>query len=236
MSTSASSLPSDSLMIAPWRIVLGYAVMLVVAIGLLLIVLTYGEKLTAGVGAAAELAESSSGHIEKNLVLYHVLVALVAILLLGRWLGKLFVHFGQPRVIGEMVAGIMLGPSLLGRVWPEAMHFILPTESDMPCLGIIAQIGVILYMFLVGLELNAGLLKSRAHATVAISHASIAGAISAGRDPGAVAVSATWRPRTCRSPASPCSWASRCRSPRFPCWRAFLPIAAWKTPSSASWR
>jgi len=95
---------------------------------------------------------------------------------LGRWLGKLFVYFGQPRVIGEMVAGIMLGPSLLGRIWPEAMHFIFPTGSPTdirPALGIIAQIGVILYMFLVGLELNAELIRSRAHATIAISHASI---------------------------------------------------------------
>ena len=62
-------------------------------------------------------------------VLYHVLVALVAILLLGRWLGKLFVHFGQPRVIGEMVAGIMLGPSLLGPRLARCDAFlILPIE------------------------------------------------------------------------------------------------------------
>src|SRR3972149_6730836 len=66
-----------------------------------------------------------------------------AILLLGRWLGKAFVHFGQPRVIGEMVAGIMLGPSLLGWISPEAMNFVLPREVG-PYLGIIAQIGVIL--------------------------------------------------------------------------------------------
>jgi Kef-type K+ transport system membrane component KefB len=105
-------------------------------------------------------------------VLYHVLVALVSILLLGRWLGKLFVHFGQPRVIGEIVAGIALGPSLLGRVWPQATDFILPADVG-PFLGIIAQVGIILYMFLVGLELNAGLLRSRAHATIAISHTSI---------------------------------------------------------------
>ena len=65
-------------------------------------------------GPRRRLPPLGGSHIEKSLVLYHVLVALVAILLLGRWLGKLFVHFGQPRVIGEMVAGIMLGPSLLG--------------------------------------------------------------------------------------------------------------------------
>jgi Kef-type K+ transport system membrane component KefB len=136
-----------------------------------LLVLAYGRQLspaTSGTGrtvGAAAVAHSSY-------VLYHVLVALVSILLLGRWLGKLFVHFGQPRVIGEIVAGIALGPSLLGRIWPDAMHFILPADVG-PFLGIIAQIGIILYMFLVGLELNAGLLRSRAHATIAISHTSI---------------------------------------------------------------
>jgi Kef-type K+ transport system membrane component KefB len=173
MSTSVSSDRSGPFMAGTWRIVLGYVVTLAVAIGLLLWVLSYGENLTA---AASATPAVGAAHLDKSMVLYHVLVALVAILLLGRWLGKLFVHFGQPRVIGEMVAGIMLGPSLLGRIWPDAMHFILPASGPndirLP-LSIIAQIGVILYMFLVGLELNAGLIRSRAHATVAISHTSI---------------------------------------------------------------
>jgi Kef-type K+ transport system membrane component KefB len=102
----------------------------------------------------------------------HVLLALLAIIVAGRLLGQVFRKFGQPRVIGEMVAGIALGPSLLGRISPEAMDFVLPA-SVAPNLGIVAQIGVILYMFLVGLELNAGLLKHHAHSTIAISHASI---------------------------------------------------------------
>ncbi len=105
-------------------------------------------------------------------VLYHILFALTAITVLGRLLGKLCQHFGQPRVIGEIVAGIALGPSLLGQVWPDAMNFVLPQEVG-PYLEIIAQIGVLLYMFLIGLELNAGLLALAAHATVVISHASM---------------------------------------------------------------
>jgi Kef-type K+ transport system membrane component KefB len=152
-------------------VVLGYALTVVVTIGLLLLVLAYGRQLTADVPSAAH-ALTSSAATHSSYVLYHVLVALVSILLLGRWLGKLFVHFGQPRVIGEIVAGIALGPSLLGRVWPQATDFILPADVG-PFLGIIAQVGIILYMFLVGLELNAGLLRSRAHATIAISHTSI---------------------------------------------------------------
>jgi Kef-type K+ transport system membrane component KefB len=172
MSSNASSLASSPHTSATWRIVLAYALMLAIAGGLLWLILHYGSRELSPAATESAAVATPLGGAAKIDVLYHVLLALVSILLLGRWLGKLFVHFGQPRVIGEMVAGIMLGPSLLGRIWPEAMHFILPLEVR-PYLGIIAQIGVILYMFLVGLELNAGLLRSRAHATVAISHASI---------------------------------------------------------------
>jgi len=171
MSSNVTSYTTHPHATSTWRVVLGYVLTVAVAIGLLLLVLAYGRHLspaTSGVGRAVGSGEV----IQSSHVLYHVLVALAAILLLGRWLGKLFAHFGQPRVIGEIVAGIALGPSLLGQIWPEAMHFILPTDVG-PFLGIIAQIGIILYMFLVGLELNAGLLRSRAHATIAISHTSI---------------------------------------------------------------
>lgn len=155
---------------AGWRLWLGYAAMLVVAAGVFFAVRAQGLRLEApgatraSVGAAAPAAGAHA--------MLHVLTALLAIILLGRWLGQAFRHFGQPRVIGEMVAGIALGPSLLGRISPAAMELVLPEEVG-PHLGIIAQLGVILYMFLVGLELNAGLLRAHAHATVAISHASI---------------------------------------------------------------
>ncbi|HYO24336.1 MAG TPA: cation:proton antiporter [Lacipirellulaceae bacterium] len=151
-----------------WKLGLAYALMITLSAGFYLLVRRYGESL----GSQAGEAKAPAAIAAHNDVLLHVLLALVAIILLGRWLGKAFVYFGQPRVIGEMVAGIVLGPSLLGRIWPEAGAYILP-QSVAPALGIIAQIGVILYMFLVGLELNGDSLRSRAHATVAISHASI---------------------------------------------------------------
>jgi Kef-type K+ transport system membrane component KefB len=170
MSSSASSYPARTQAPSTWRLTVGYALMILVAVGLFLLVRHYGEQLKP----VADATEASAAPVaaSKADVLRHVLGALVAILLLGRWLGKLLVHFGQPRVIGEIVAGILLGPSLLGWISPAAMDFVLPTEVG-PYLGIIAQIGVILYMFLVGLDFNAELLRSRAHATVAISHASI---------------------------------------------------------------
>ncbi len=101
--------------------------------------------------------------------LAHVLIALTAVILLGRLLGILFKRLRQPPVIGEVVAGILLGPSLLGK---EVSGWILPA-SVAPYLAVVAQLGVILYMFLVGLELNGETLRRRAKATLAISHASI---------------------------------------------------------------
>jgi Kef-type K+ transport system membrane component KefB len=150
-----------------------YALVAVVFIGLIWAVLSYGQSLAPAVTTASAEAASKPGAPAHGLSpLYHVLLALVSILLLGRWMGKIFNYFGQPRVIGEMVAGIMLGPSLLGWIWPTAQHFVLPASAA-PYLKIIADIGVILYMFLVGLELNAGLLRAKAHTTIAISHTSI---------------------------------------------------------------
>jgi Kef-type K+ transport system membrane component KefB len=102
----------------------------------------------------------------------HVLVALVVVISAARVFGALFKFIQQPPVIGEVIAGICLGPSLLGRFAPGAMHFVLP-PSVAPFLSVIAQVGVVLFMFLVGLELDTARLRERTRATIAISHASI---------------------------------------------------------------
>jgi Kef-type K+ transport system membrane component KefB len=102
----------------------------------------------------------------------HVLLALVVILLSARGLGVVFQRFNQPPVVGEMIAGILLGPSLLGKILPHTFNFLFPDQMT-PYLSVIANIGVILYMFLVGVELNTSLLRQRTHASVATSHASI---------------------------------------------------------------
>src|SRR5438067_5802579 len=147
-----------------------YAAMLLAAAGLFYVIDVAGDRLEAPDPVAMERHEIVSGGKPDALV--HVLIALTAVVAVGRLLGWLFQHLGQPPVIGEVVGGIALGPSLLGQVWPAAAEFVLP-PSVAPYLGVIAQLGVILYMFLVGLELNPRLLRERAQATVAISHASI---------------------------------------------------------------
>ena len=103
-------------------------------------------------------------------MLSQLLLALALVIALGQVIGRLFRRIGQPPVIGEVIAGIVLGPSFLGSIWPHAYAFVLPA-SVAPLLGAVAQLGVILYMFLVGLELNPARLRHRLGATVAISTA-----------------------------------------------------------------
>lgn len=155
-----------------WRLAAGYSLMLLAAVGLFFVIRWFGEEAASTIAGSSPNVATASSLKPKAETLPHVLGALVAIIVTGRLLGSVFQRIGQPRVIGEVVAGILLGPSFLGRVSPDAMGFVLPL-SVAPFLGLIAQLGVILYMFLVGLELNAELLRSKAHATVAISHASI---------------------------------------------------------------
>jgi Kef-type K+ transport system membrane component KefB len=145
---------------------------LAAAVGLVLLIRDRGEALPAPQADSAARPVGSQGSPAGD-ALPHVLLALATVLLVGRLLGRAFVSVGQPPVIGEVVAGICLGPSLLGRVAPRAMEFLLP-PAVAPYLGVIAQLGAILYMFLVGLELNTERLRGRAHAAVAVAQASIA--------------------------------------------------------------
>ncbi|HVR09354.1 MAG TPA: cation:proton antiporter [Thermoanaerobaculia bacterium] len=121
----------------------------------------------AAVGGSSAAASRGAGD-----ALQHVLLALAVILVAARLAGLVFRRLGQPRVVGEVLAGILLGPSLLGRISPPALAFLLP-PAVAPYLGIISQVGIILFMFLVGVELDPGLMRNRTQATVAISHASI---------------------------------------------------------------
>lgn len=168
MTNDLSTYRTDQFHNSTLKLAIGYAVMLGGTILLFLVVRHFGEALASPEAAVTHAKEV---HSQPHAIL-HVLIALASIIIAGNLLGRVCRKFGQPQVIGEMMAGIMLGPSLLGRISPEAMQFILPAEVG-PFLGIIAQIGIILYMFMIGLELNAGLLRSHAHSTVAISHASI---------------------------------------------------------------
>jgi Kef-type K+ transport system membrane component KefB/nucleotide-binding universal stress UspA family protein len=101
-----------------------------------------------------------------------LLVQATVIIAVSRLLGWALRRIGQPMVIAEVVAGIILGPSLLGLFWPEVMQRIFPAGS-LGNLGILSQVGLVFFMFLIGLELDSGLLRGRGRASVIISHASI---------------------------------------------------------------
>jgi Kef-type K+ transport system membrane component KefB len=97
---------------------------------------------------------------------------LIIIIFAARLAGVLVAKFRQPAVIGEMIAGILLGPSLLGAVWPDAFHFVFPAPS-LGSLRLFSQIGVCLFMFVVGMELDLAELKRQAKTAALISQMSI---------------------------------------------------------------
>ena len=110
-------------------------------------------------------------HLEFNS--FTVLLAQIgAVLVASRLLGVVARWLGQPLVIAEMAAGIALGPSVLGGLWPQGAHWLFPSES-LPVLKALSQVGLLLFMFLVGLELDPKILRGRACSSFAISHASI---------------------------------------------------------------
>lgn len=101
-----------------------------------------------------------------------LLLQIVTIIFTARTFGFIFNKIGQPTVIGEILAGIFLGPSLLGGWVPEFSTFLFPKES-LGNLQLLSQIGLVLFMFVVGMELDLNLLKNKAKDAVVISHASI---------------------------------------------------------------
>ena len=147
-----------------------YGCMIGVAAVVFLVIRSAGDSLAAPAGVGAPLAAVAGQSIN---TLFHALLALAVIVVTARVVGELFGLMGQPAVIGEVIGGIMLGPSLLGRVAPDMYAQLLPA-SVTPFLGIHAQLGVILYLFLVGLELDLeSVIRKSGHTTLAISHASI---------------------------------------------------------------
>jgi Kef-type K+ transport system membrane component KefB len=148
-----------------------YAAMLAVSAGAFLVIRFFGRSLVA----PETLVFRDSSHAAAppaNIALAQMLLALIVIIIVARTLGSVFHLIGQPRVIGEMIAGILLGPSLLGRVAPGISAYVFPA-AIVPFLSLIAQIGVILYMFIVGIQLDMKLLRQRLGTSIAISQASM---------------------------------------------------------------
>ncbi|GEO11845.1 cation:proton antiporter [Segetibacter aerophilus] len=101
-----------------------------------------------------------------------LLFQIITIILVARSFGFLSKKIKQPTVVGEIIAGIFLGPSVVGLFFPGVSEFLFPVKS-LANLQFLSQIGLILFMFVIGMELDLNVLKNKAKDAVVISHASI---------------------------------------------------------------
>lgn len=146
-----------------------YAGLLVLAVVAYLVVREQGRSIRPSLPPAGARSETHA----HGVTFARLLLTLAAVTLAARVVGGAFRRWlGQPPVIGEILTGLMLGPSLLGALWPEAQAFVLPAEVA-PHLSTIANLGVVLFMLLVGMEIELAEMRRSSLVTLAISHASI---------------------------------------------------------------
>jgi len=126
-----------------------------------------------GSAAAGPERIEASKQREFGLTIAAFFAALVTVMVVARLTGTLAVRIGQPRVMGEVVAGIVLGPTVFGALAPHLQAAIFPVDL-IPVLGIVANLGLVFYMFMVGIELDPEALKGRLSQAIAISNASVA--------------------------------------------------------------
>jgi Kef-type K+ transport system membrane component KefB len=151
-----------------------YALLVFLPVLAILIVLRLGAGLEPGTAPALSGLRQVSGggpagpEHPFGLLLAQILVVLVA----TRGCGLALRPLGQPQVVGEMLAGILLGPSLLGWLAPGASALLFP-PSSLGVLSALSQVGMVLYMFVVGMELDTGTLRERGGTALLTSHVSI---------------------------------------------------------------
>jgi Kef-type K+ transport system membrane component KefB len=148
-------------------------------IALMFWIITKGKSLEIGREIIAKTSNDTFfGQFVNSLVhnLKHplaiLLLQIITIIIVARFFGWIFRKIGQPSVIGEIIAGIFLGPSVIGMYMPEYSAMLFPVES-LGNLQFLSQIGLILFMFVIGMELDLKVLKNKANDAVVISHASI---------------------------------------------------------------
>ncbi|HKR21109.1 MAG TPA: cation:proton antiporter [Pyrinomonadaceae bacterium] len=157
---------------------LPYVLLLILFVGGVWAILSAGSHLESGTRAATVQSTSAITAVTTGLhenfrnPLSILLLQIIVIIAIAGLFSRIFRRLRQPPVMGEMVAGIVMGPSVLGFFFPEVMAFIFP-PSSLETLRLLSQIGVVLFMFVVGMELNVRHVREKGSAAVMISHASI---------------------------------------------------------------
>ena len=132
-----------------------------------------------GAGAAAGAAGPSAEHLQATKVrsaddtVVAFFAAAVLVMLLARLCGSVMPKIGQPRVMGEVLAGIMLGPTVFGAIDPTLQARVFSSDV-VPYIGVAANLGLVFYMFLIGLEVDFAQLRGRLATTLAISNTGLA--------------------------------------------------------------
>jgi Kef-type K+ transport system membrane component KefB/nucleotide-binding universal stress UspA family protein len=127
----------------------------------------------SGLSPAGEKFTATKQRKDFNKLVAAVFLAIAITLIVCRLFGAVAVKVGQPRVMGEVIAGLVLGPSLLGGISANAQAVVFPTDT-LSAFGVVANLGLIFFMFLVGLEVDRERLKDQAAQAAAISNASVA--------------------------------------------------------------
>ena len=106
------------------------------------------------------------GHPSDTTTLIFI-VQLGLLMVVGRFMGELMQRVRQPAVMGQLIGGVLLGPSVLGAVWPAAYHTVFPQQREM--LKAVSELGIVMLLLLTGMEIDLGLVKDARRATLSVS-------------------------------------------------------------------
>src|SRR3954451_13616229 len=133
-------------------------------------ILALAVPATAMAVTPAWCAEAKTGGSEAQLI-----GQVVLLIVSGRLLGEVMLRLGQPAIMGQLIAGILLGPSVLGALWPEAEEFLFPKNPEQKAmLDGLAQFGILLLLLLAGMETELALVRNVRRAAFSASVAGIA--------------------------------------------------------------